>query len=65
MGRASTKSKNKWNTSNYDRVALCIRKGTKDLLKAAAQKKQLSLAMYVKNAISKQYKADMGEEVIL
>ena len=39
MGMKSTATKNKWNAENYDRIALSVKKGTKQSLQEAAKEK--------------------------
>lgn len=50
-GNASTKAKNKYNAANYDRIALQVKKGRRDELKAHAEKQGESLNAFINRAI--------------
>lgn len=65
MGKTSTASKQKYNEKAYDRVALSVKKGTKQMLQDVAKSKGESINGYIKNAVQKQYKDDTGEEIEL
>lgn len=65
MGMKSTATKNKWNAENYDRIALSVKKGTKQSLQEAAKEKGESINGYIKNAIQTRFKADTGEDIEL
>lgn len=43
MGKASTASKNKYNTKAYDQIPLRVSKGKRDIYKAFAESKGMSL----------------------
>lgn len=55
-GKASTRAKNKYNASNYERIALVVPKGKKDIIKAYAQSKGESLNSFVNKAIDNEMK---------
>lgn len=50
-GKASTRAKNKYNAANYDRVALQVTIGKKDIIKAHAEAHGESLNGFVNRAI--------------
>jgi len=51
MGKTSTASKNKWNANNYDQLRVLVKKGEKDIIKAYAESKGMSLNGYVNKLI--------------
>lgn len=51
-GKASTRAKNKYNAANYDRIALQVKKGKRDELKAHAEKQGESLNAFINRAIN-------------
>lgn len=53
-----TEYKNKYAAENYDRVGLMLPKGTKDIIKSAAQKSGNSINSYIYAAISDKLTAD-------
>lgn len=53
MGTAKTKAQNKWVSKTYDRVALLVPKGKKDLIKAYAEGQGQSLNAYINDLIDK------------
>ncbi|WP_308617831.1 antitoxin [uncultured Eubacterium sp.] len=55
-GKASTRAKNKYNAANYERIALVVPKGKKDIIKAYAQSKGESLNSFVNKAIDNEMK---------
>ena len=57
MGKTSTATKNKWNSKNYDRIALNVYKGQREQITAYAASKGLSLNGYINKLITD----DMGE----
>lgn len=65
MGKTSTASKNKWNSENYERVSLSIKKGTKEQLQKVAEENATSLNGYIKEAVRIQYRKDTGEDIEL
>ena len=65
MGMKSTATKNRWNAENYDRIALSVKKGTKQSLQDVAKEKGESINGYIKNAVQARFKADTGEEIEL
>ncbi len=65
MGKKSTATKNRWNAKSYDRINLCVKKGIRDQVKAAAENKGVSVAEYIKAAIKAKYEAETGEEIAL
>lgn len=51
MGKTSTASKNKWNANNYDQLRIIVKKGEKDIIKAYAESKGMSLNGYINQLI--------------
>lgn len=52
MGKTSTTSKARYNAKAYDRLAITVRKGQRDIIKAYAEKKGESLNAYINRLIS-------------
>ena len=50
-GKASTRAKNKYNAANYDRIALSVKKGQREIIKAHADAMGESLNSFVNRAI--------------
>lgn len=61
----STQYKRQFNATNYDRIEITTKKGTKPALQQVATNKGDSINGYIKKAVEKQYKADTGEEIDL
>lgn len=57
MGKTSTTSKNKYNAKAYDRIALQVKKGHREAIRAYAEAHGMSLNGYINKLIA----ADMGE----
>lgn len=57
-GKASTRAKNKYNAANYDRIALQVKKGKRDELKAHAEKQGESLNAFINRAINETMERD-------
>ena len=51
MGKPATTSKNKYNAKAYDRVNITFKKGEKDIIKAYAESKGMSLNGYINKLI--------------
>jgi len=56
MGTARTRASNKYNAKAYDRIALQVKKGKREEIKAHADTKGQTVNDYIKKLIS----ADMG-----
>ena len=56
MGSSATKAKNKYASKTYDRIALLVKKGDREKIKAHAESKGMSLNAYINMLIDK----DMG-----
>ena len=56
MGRTSSEVKNRWNAKAYDRIELRVKKGHKDIIKAAADEAGLSVNAYIQQAIDERMK---------
>ena len=62
-GKASAKSKNKWNAENYDRINIMLPAGQKAILKDHAEKFYSgSVNAFVKQAINTQLEIDKSQE---
>lgn len=57
-GKASTRAKNKYNAANYDRIALQVKKGKREELKAHAEKQGESLNAFINRAINETMERD-------
>lgn len=63
MGKTSAAVKNRYNEKAYDRINLTVDKGTKDIIKAHADKHDGgSVNGFIKRAISEQMKRDEEDE---
>lgn len=51
MGKTSATVKNKWNANNYDRITTLVKKGEKEIIKAYAESKGMSLNGYINQLI--------------
>lgn len=52
MSKTSSAVKNAWMNENYDRVAISLKKGERDLLKSAALAAGVSVSRYVIEAVN-------------
>ena len=52
MGTARTKANNKYSAKAYDRIALSVKKGRRDELKAIADQQKESLNAFINTAIN-------------
>lgn len=50
-GKASTKAKNKYNAKAYDRIALQVKKGKRDIIREYAANKGESINGFINRAI--------------
>lgn len=63
MGKTSAAVKNRYNEKAYDRINLTVDKGTKDIIKAHADKHDGgSVNGFIKRATSEQMKRDEEDE---
>lgn len=64
QGKASTRAKNKYNAKAYDRIALQVKKGRKETIKAHAETCGESLNGFINRAIDETMERDdrKGEE---
>lgn len=53
MGKTATKAKNKYNSLNYERIVLSVKKGKKDIYQQEAEKHAMSLTAYILYLIEK------------
>lgn len=58
MGKTSTASKQRYNEKAYDRIALTVKKGEKDRLKAHAERQGETLNGFINRAIDAQIRND-------
>lgn len=60
MGTSATKAKNKYAEKNYERIALVVKKGEKEKIRAAAEQHGMSLNAFIVEAIAE--KMERNEE---
>lgn len=60
-GNSQTRAKNKYNAKAYDRIALQVKKGRRDIIRAHAEARGESLNGFVNRAIDETMKRD-GEQ---
>lgn len=60
-GNASTRAKNKYNAKAYDRIALQVKKGKRDVIKAHAEQQGESLNGFINRAIDETTERDNGK----
>ena len=65
MGKTSTASKQKYNEKAYDRIAVTVKKGSKQPLQDVAKANGESINGYIKSAVQARYKADTGNDIEL
>ena len=58
MTEARTRANRKWNEANLDRLAITVKKGQRDVIKAAAEKAGVSVNRYVVEAIEARMAAE-------
>ena len=58
QGTAQTRAKNKYNAKAYDRIALQVKKGRKDIVKTHAESKGESLNGFINRAIDETMQRD-------
>lgn len=56
MPKASTTAKNKYNAKAYDRIALQVKKGQRDVIRQHAEAQGLSLNGYINKLIEQDMK---------
>ena len=61
MAKAQTRASNKYAAKAYDRIALQVKKGRRDELRAHAEQRGESLNGFICRAIEKQIKQDEQE----
>ena len=59
MSKAQTRASNKYNAKAYDRIALQVRKGQREQIRAYAESQGKSLNCYISELIQK----DMGDRL--
>ena len=62
MGKTSTASKQRYNEKAYDRIALTVKKGEKDRLKAHAEQQGETLNGFINRAIDEAVKRDKDNQ---
>ena len=60
-GTPQTRAKNKYNAKAYDRIALQVKKGRKDIIKAHAENRGESLNGFINKAIDEKMELDKKE----
>ncbi len=65
VSKAQQKATANYKAKNYDRIALEVKKGTKDTIKAHAEEQGESLNGYIKTAVATRYKEDTGKDIDL
>ena len=65
VSKEQQKATANYKAKNYDRIALEVRKGTKDTIKAHAEEQGESLNGYIKTAVATRYKEDTGKDIDL
>ena len=58
QGTAQTRAKNKYNAKAYDRIALQVKKGRKDIVKTHAESQGESLNGFINRAIDETMQRD-------
>lgn len=58
MARTSAKVKNRYNEKAYDRIALVVPKGQKDIIKAHAESRGESINGFIQRAINEAIQKD-------
>lgn len=53
MGNSATKAKNKYNKEHYSRIALDVKKETKELWQHEAERRNMSLNAFIQYAVGK------------
>ncbi len=56
MAKPQTKASNKYNAKAYDRIALQVKKGQREVIKAYAEAKGMSLNGYINKLIEQDMK---------
>ena len=62
MGTSATKAKNKYNSNNYDRIGLMLPKGTGELWKAEAVRRNMSLNAFIQEAVQNYMSKEAQDE---
>jgi predicted HicB family RNase H-like nuclease len=65
MSKAQIKANKKYNLKAYDRIEIQVKKGSKDMIEAAAKLNNESTNTYIKKAVNVRVKADTGNEIEL
>ncbi len=65
VSKAQQKANTKYVKNNYDTTLIRFKKGTKQLIEAAAKADNESINGYVKKAVKAKYEADTGKEIEL
>ena len=61
MAKAETKAKNKYNAKAYDRIALQVKKGQREVIREYAESRGMSLNGYINTLIREDMKAHGAE----
>lgn len=60
-GNSATRAKRKYNSANYERIALDVRKGMKEEYKRAAEACGMSISAYVQEAVKEKMERDKAK----
>ncbi len=61
MAKAQTKASNKYNAKAYDRIALQVKKGQREVIRSYAEARGMSLNGYINTLIREDMKAHGAE----
>ena len=62
ISKANQRAVNKYVKNNYDRINVTMPKGDKEVIKACANKHNMSVNTYINNAIRVQVEKDIKDE---
>lgn len=65
VSKAQQAAVHKYVKNNYDRIEITVKKGSKNLIEAAAKAENESINGYVKKAVKAKYEADTGNSIDL
>jgi uncharacterized protein (DUF1778 family) len=65
VSKAQQAATAKYVKNNYDRIEVKVKKGSKNLIEAAAKADNESINAYVKKAVQAKYEADTGDKIEL
>lgn len=65
VSKAQQKAVAKYMKNNYDEMKIRVKKGSKNLIEAAAKADNESINGYIKKAVQAKYEADTGNKIEL